>query len=42
MAADYNVLAGRFWPLVLHTIGFAPYLYHHFGSHEGQRVQHPA
>ncbi len=42
LLADYNVLAGRFWPLVLLTIGIAPYLHYHFGSHGGEHVQHPA
>ena len=42
LLADYNVLAGHFWPLVLLTIGFAPYLYYRFGSHGGAHVHHPA
>ncbi len=42
LVADYNILAGRFWPLVLLTIGFAPYLYYRFGSRGGEHVQHPA
>jgi hypothetical protein len=41
LLADYNVLAGRFWPLVLLTIGFAPYLFYRFGSHSNDQIQHP-
>jgi hypothetical protein len=32
LLADYNVLAGHFWPLVLLTIGFAPYLFYRLDS----------
>lgn len=42
LLADYNVLAGRCWPMVLLTIGIAPYLHYHIGSHGGEHVQHPA
>lgn len=42
LLADYNVFAGRFWPLVLLTIGVAPYLYYYFGSHGGEHARHPA
>jgi hypothetical protein len=41
LLADYNVLAGRFWPLVPLTIGFAPYVFYRFGSHGNDQIQHP-
>jgi hypothetical protein len=42
LVADYNVLAGHLWPLVLFTIGFAPYMFYRFSGHTGARIQHPA
>lgn len=32
--ADYNMLAGRLWPLVLLGALLAPYLYYRFGEHD--------
>jgi hypothetical protein len=42
LLADYNVLAGRFWPLVLLTIGFAPYLFYRTGRRSYAQSQQPA
>lgn len=41
LLTDYNVAAGHFWPLVLLTIGFAPYIFYRLGRHAPQHVQHP-
>jgi hypothetical protein len=32
LLVDYNVLTGHFWPFVLLTIGFAPYLFYRLGA----------
>lgn len=32
--ADYNILAGRLWLLVLLGVLLAPYLYYRFGEHD--------
>jgi hypothetical protein len=42
LLADYNLLAGRFWPLVLLTIGFAPYLFYRSGRRSYAQTQKPA
>jgi hypothetical protein len=42
LLADYNVLAGRFWPLVLLTIGFVPYLFFRLTSRRSTHVSHAA
>lgn len=34
MLADYNILTGRLWPLVLLGTLLAPYLYYRFGEHD--------
>ncbi len=39
LVADYNLLAGRLWLLVLLTIGFAPYLFYRLGSRPSEHIQ---
>jgi hypothetical protein len=39
LLTDYNLLAGHFWPLVLLTIGFAPYFFYWLGSRSGRHVR---